>query len=66
MKKIISEIRNTVDPTTQLGFVIANAIDQGVPHSEILLFINSQGMDEPSGMAKAIGWKLTKELLQFA
>jgi hypothetical protein len=66
MKKIISEIRNAVDPTTQLGFCIAIAIDNGTPHTEVLMFINTQGMDEPSGMAKAIGWKLTKELLQLA
>jgi hypothetical protein len=65
MKKIISELRKSIDPTTQLGLVIAIAIDNGTPYADVLNFIHDQGMDEPSGMAKAIGWKLTKELLSI-
>lgn len=49
-----------------LGFGIARAIDNGTPYVEILQFIQQQGMDEPCGMADAIGWKLTKDLLQLA
>lgn len=66
MKTIISDIRKQVDVTTMLGFGIARAIDNGTPYVEILQFIQQQGMDEPCGMADAIGWKLTKDLLQLA